>query len=131
MVGIVFGCICGKIGSEGFWNVSILIMIFCIMLFLFFLILYIRIVLNQLIVYVNCVCEWIVRVIINVFGGIELFSVFLEESQYNQEILKDFKNVIIVFICLSFMWWFLGVFLDCDVENVEGDRICYLLSFGI
>lgn len=131
MVGIVFGRICGKIGSEGFWNASTLIMTLCITPFLLLLTLHTRIASNQPIVHANRVCEWTAKATINAFGGIELLSVLLEESQYNQEISKDFKNAIIAFICLSFMWWPLGASLDRDAENVEGDRTCYLLSFGI
>ncbi|XP_022784777.1 uncharacterized protein LOC111325262 [Stylophora pistillata] len=137
MVGIVFGRISGKIESGGFWNASTLIMTLCITPFLLLLTLHTRIASSQPIVHANRVCEWTAKVTINAFGGIELLGVLLEEGQYNQEISKDFKNAIITFTCLSFMWWPLGTLLDRDAEKVgfdfirERDRTLYLLSCGI
>lgn len=48
--------------------------------------------------------EWFFKVLINLFDGIELIVVILNINDCSYGIFRYFKNMFIVFSCISLLW---------------------------
>lgn len=101
LIGIVFDRVGDKIESEGFWNASTLKLTLCITPSLLFLLFYTRIAIKRRAVQVS---EWSFKVLINLLDGIELIAVILDENACSHGISRHFKNTLIAFTCMIFLW---------------------------
>lgn len=138
MIAIVFGRTGDKIESKGFWNASTLKMTLCITPFLLMLIFYTGIASSDRDLHVKQVSEWSVKATINLFDGIELLGVILDENECSHGIPRDFKNAIIAFTCISFLWWPVGMPLDLKAAKrdyqdpgEQCDELLHLVSCAI
>ena len=41
----------------------------------------------------------------NLFNGIELIAVIVDENECSHGISRHFMNTLIAFTCISFLWW--------------------------
>lgn len=101
LIGIVFDRVGDKIEREGFWNASTLKLTLCITPSLLFLLFYTRIAIKRRAVQVS---EWSFKVLINLLDGIELIAVILDENTCSHGISRHFKNTLIAFTCMIFLW---------------------------
>ena len=83
LIGISFGRIGDKVESEGFWNASTLIMTLSITPLLLFMCPGVH------------VSEWSVKALINLFDGIELIAVILDENECSHGISRPLKKTLI------------------------------------
>ena len=119
-IGIVFGRTGSIIGSKGFWNGSTLKLTLCITPLLHFLICHTRIATSD--VHVGQISEWSAKAVINLFDGIELLGVILDENECSHEISMDFKNTLIAFTCISFLWWPISMAFDHEFADQYCDE---------
>jgi len=101
LIGIVFGRVGDKVKSEGFWNACTLKLTLCITPSLLFLLFHTRIAIKRRAVQVS---EWSFKAMINLFDGIELIAVILDENECSHGISRHFKNTLIAFTCMIFLW---------------------------
>jgi len=105
MIGIVFGKTGNKVENQGFWNANTLKMTLCITPLLHFLIRHTGIATTDSHVHVTELSEWSAKAIMNLFDGIELIAVVLDENECSYGISRHFMNTLIAFTCISFLWW--------------------------
>ena len=110
LIGMVFGRTGEKVEKKGFWNGSTLKMTLCITPLLLFLICHTRIATRD--IHGGQISEWSTKALMNLFDGIELVGVILDENECNLGIPKNFKNTLIAFTCISFLWWPIGMAAD-------------------
>lgn len=127
LIGIVFGRLDDKIESEGFWNASTLKLTLSITPLLLFLLCHTRIAMK-------ChFSEWSAKALINLFDGIELIAVILDENECSQGISRHFKNTLIAFSCISLLWSpvDVNVALQPEAANESDYEVFFVLSYFI
>lgn len=137
MIGIVFGRTGDEIVSKGFWNASTLIMTLCLSPLLL-LIIHDETATNYGEDHARRIRELTAITVINLFDGIELLGVILDENECSHGIPKDFKNALIAFTCIRFLWLplplvALGMALDSEghEDPFELDNVCFRLFYAI
>ena len=126
LIGIVFGRTGEEVKRGGFWNGSTLKMTLCITPLLLFLICHTRIATRD--IHGGQISEWSTKALMNLFDGIELVGVILDENECNLGIPKDFKNTLIAFTCISFLWWPIGMAADQDCDEPVLVSFCYSIQ---
>ena len=101
LIGIVFGRLDYKIESEGFWNACTLKLTLCITPLLLLLLCHTKIAIRS---HDGHFSEWSAKAFINLFDGIELIAVILDENECSHGISRHFKNTLIAFTCISVLW---------------------------
>ena len=137
MSGIVFGRTDYRMKSEGFLDPGMLKMTLSITPLLFLLMLHTGIASSEF--YQNKLKEWSVKATINLFDGIDLLGVVLDENDWNHGIPRNFKNTLLAFACISFLWWPLILALDREAceshynyRNFNHNkRGLYVISYGV
>ena len=104
MIGIVFGKTGDKVENKGFWNGNTLKMTLCITPLLHFLTRHTGIAASDRDVHVTQVSEWSAKAMMNLFDGIELIAVILDENECSHGLSRHFINTLIAFTCISFLW---------------------------
>lgn len=131
LIGIVFGRLEDKIGSEGFWNASTLKMTLCITPLLLFLLCHTRTAMSCHDVHFS---EWSFKALINLFDGIELIAAILDINDCSHGISRHFKNTLIAFSCISLLWSVVDVNVtlqpEATTESVY-DVLLKVLSYFI
>ena len=126
LIGIVFGRLDDKIESEGFWNASTLKLTLCITPLLLFLLCHTRIAMKSHHVYFS---EWSAKALINLFDGIDLIAVILDENECSHGISRHFKNTLIAFTFISLLWSPVDVYMalqpEAAIEN--DDEVLFVL----
>ena len=126
LIGIVFGRLDDKIESEGFWNASTLKLTLCITPLLLFLLCHTRIAMKSHHVYFS---EWSAKALINLFDGIDLIAVILDENECSHGISRHFKNTLIAFACINLLWSPVDVYMalqpEAAIEN--DDEVLFVL----
>lgn len=143
MIGIVFGRTGNKVENNGFWNANTLKMTLCITPLLHFLIRHTEIAASNRDIHVTQLSEWSAKTMVNLFDGIELVAVILDENECSHGISRHFMNTLIAFTCISFLWWPIDM-LICeeadddsavhvirDLVQVSFDTICLGLRLGL
>ena len=127
MIGIVFGKTGDKVDIQGFWNANTLKMTLCITPLLHFLIRHTGIVASDRDVHVTQLNEWSAKAMMNLFDGIELIAVILDENECSHGISRHFVNTLIAFTCISFLWWPFDMLIhdpsDDSADNVVLDLV--------
>ncbi|KAL9987045.1 hypothetical protein ACROYT_G001280 [Oculina patagonica] len=129
LTGIAFGRTGDIIKSKGFWNASTLKLTLCITPLLLFLICHTKIASRE--VRVGQISEWSAKALINLFDGIELIAVILDENECSYGIPRDFKNTLIAFTCISFLWWPVGMALDHEAAEQDRDEQVDVFRYSI
>ena len=124
MIGIVFGRTGNKIENKSFWNANTLKMTLWITPLLHFLIRHTEIAASDRDVYVTQLSEWSVKAMMNLFDGIELVAVILDENECSHGISRHFMNTLIAFTCISFLWWPIDM-LIC--EEADDDHAVHVV----
>lgn len=127
LIGIVFGRLDDKIESEGFWNTSTLKMTLCITPLLLFLLCHTRIAMK-------ChFSEWSAKALINLFDGIELIAVILDENECSHGISRHFKNTLIAFTFISLLWSpvDVNVALQPEAANESDYEVFFVIIYFI
>lgn len=123
LIGIVFGRTGDKIESKGFWNANTLKLTLSVTPLLYFLIRHTRIASREHDVHLGKINEVSSKAMMNFFDGIELLAVILDENECSHGIPMHYKNTLIAFTCISFLWWPVGMFTDdkaaCSDESDE------------
>ena len=112
LMGIVFGRTDDKIESKGFLNPSTLRMTLCITPLLLMIV-----VVASSDEYDENVTECLLKAVINLYDGIELLGVILDENECSHGISRHFKNTLIAFACISYLWLPVVVAVDWPVED--------------
>lgn len=130
LIGIVFGRLDDKIESEGFWNASTLKLTLCITPLLLLLLCHTRIATKSHDVRFS---EWSAKALINLFDGIELIAVILDENECSHGISRHFKNTLIAFTCMSLLWSPVDISVALQPEAAAGSdyEVLSLLSYFI
>ena len=132
LIGIVFGRIGDKIESKGFWNASTLKMTLCITPLLHFLIFRTEIATRDRDVHDTQSGELYVKDMLNLFDGIELAAVILDENECSHGIPGDFKNTLLSFTCIGFLWRSVAIMIDNDVScGDDSSTVVYKICFPI
>ena len=126
LIGIVFGRLDDKIESEGFWNASTLKLTLCITPLLLFLLCHTRIAMKSHHVYFS---EWSAKALINLFDGIDLIAVILDENECSHGISRHFKNTLIAFTFISLLWSPVDVYMALQPEAAteNDDEVLFVL----
>ena len=111
-IGIVFGRFGDKITSKGFWNPSTLKVTLCITPLLLLLMFCTKIATNEFTPHSEQVMQYSLKAVINLCDGIELVCVLLDENECSPGISKPYKNTLIAFACLSYLWLPFAMFLE-------------------
>ena len=119
-IGIVFGRLGDKITSKGFWNTSTLKVTLCITPLLLLLMFHTKIATNEFTSHSEKVLKYFVKAAINLCDGIELICVILDENECGHGIPKHYKNTLIAFTCISYLWLPCAMFLE--YEPTFGDE---------
>ena len=130
LIGIVFGRLGDKIESEGFWNACTLKLTLCITPSLLFLLFHTRIAIKRRTVQVS---EWSFKAMINLFDGIELIAVILDENECSHGISRHFKNTLIAFTCMIFLWspFDTSMTLNPEAATDSDDEVVFACSYFI
>lgn len=133
LIGIVFGRIGDKIESEGFWNANTLKMTLYITPLLHFLIFRTEIATTDLNVHDTKSGEEYVKEMLNLFDGIELVAVILDENECSHGIPGDFKNTLLSFTCIGFLWWSIAaVMFESDAAcGDDSTAVVYMICFPV
>ena len=110
LIGIVFDRISDKIQSKGFWNPSTLKITLCITPFLLLLIFHTSIASTEF--NFRQVTECSLKATINLCDGIELLGVILDENECSHGIPKPYKNAVIAFGCIGYLWFSIVMAVD-------------------
>ena len=126
LIGIVFGRLDDKIESEGFWNASTLKLTLCITPLLLFLLCHTRIAMEGHQVHFS---EWSAKALINLFDGIDLIAVILDENECSHGISRHFKNTLIAFTFISLLWSPVDVYMALQPEAAteNDDEVLFVL----
>ena len=130
MIGIVFGLYGDeKFQSEGFWNPSTLKMTLCITPPLLLLIFHTTIASTEF--NFRQVTECSVKATINLYDGIDLLGVLLDENVSTFGISKPFKNPLIAFACISYLLLPVVMAIDYYSFGESRENILWLLYYAI
>ena len=126
LIGIVFGRLDDKIESDGFWNASTLKLTLCVTPLFLFLLCYTRIAMKRHHVHFD---EWSAKALINLFDGIDLIAVILDENECSHGISRHFTNVLIAFTCISLLWSPVDVYmaLQAEAATENDDEVFFVL----
>ncbi|XP_078374400.1 uncharacterized protein LOC144657933 [Oculina patagonica] len=119
LIGIVFGRTGDKIESKGFWNANTLKLTLSVTPLLYFLIRHTRIASRDHDVHLGQINEVSAKAMMNFFDGIELLAVILDENDCSHGIPMHYKNTLIAFTCISFLWWPVGMFIDDEAARID------------
>ena len=129
LIGVVFGRLDDKIESDGFWNASTLKLTLCITPLFLFLLCHTRIAMEGHQVHFS---EWSAKALINLFDGIDLIAVILDENECSHGISRHFKNILIAFTCISLLWSPIDVYMALQPETpTERDDDPFVLIYFI
>ena len=131
LIGIVFGRLDDKIESDqGFWNASTLKLTLCITPLLLLLLCHTKIATKS---HDGHFSEWSAKAFINLFDGIELIAVILDENECSHGISRHFKNTLIAFTCISFLWSpvDISVALQPEAAAESDNGVFFVLSYFI
>lgn len=121
-IGIVFGRVGDKITSyKGSWNPSTLKVTLCITPLLLLFIFRTKIATNEF-THFEQVMQYSLKAAINLCDGIELVCVILDENEYSHGIPKPYKNTLIAFACLSYLWLPFAMFLEYRATVGDDDE---------
>ena len=115
LIGIVFARLDDKIESaQRFWNASTLKLTLGITPLLLLLLCYTKIATRS---HDDHFSEWSAKALINLFDGIELIAVILDENECSYGISKHFKNTLIASTCLSVLWSPVDIYVALQPET--------------
>lgn len=98
---ITFRLVENKLDKDAFLGPNVLKMILCISPLVLPLLLNTATDCNE---YRVLVSKLSLQITLDLFDGIEMLEVLMEESEVDQEIPDSFENAIIVFVCISFLF---------------------------
>ena len=125
MIGIVFGRIGNKVGNNGFWNATTLKMTLCITPLLHILIRHTEKAASDRDVRVTQLSQWSAKAMMNLFDGIELVAVILDENEHSHGISRHFMNTLIAFTCISFLWWPIDMLI---YQEADDDSVAHVVN---
>ena len=120
-IGIVFGRVGDKITSNRFWNPSTLKVTLGITPLLLLLTFHTKIATNEFTSHSEKLLQYSVKAVINLCDGIELVCVILDENEFSHGIPKHYKNTLIAFTCISYLWLPCAMFLEYVVTLGDTD----------
>jgi len=103
LIGIIFGerdTIENKLDKEAFFGPNILKMTLCLSPVLLLLLLSTG---TDSISYRELIWMLSLRIALDLFDGVEMLEVILEENELSHNIPRDFEQAIIAFVCISFL----------------------------
>lgn len=133
-IGIVFGRIDDKITSKGFWNPITLKVVLSITPLLLILTFHTKVATSKFTDF-RRVIKCSVKGVINSCDGIELICVTLNESVCNYGIPKPYKNTLVAFACLNYLWLPFAMAIEyygsCETRDEVLKRLPYYGIQGI
>lgn len=102
-VGIIFGGnepIEEKLDTEHFFGPNVLKMTLCLIPLILLLLLSTGI---DSIVYRELIWMLSLRIALDLFDGVEMLEIIIEENQLCHEVPREFENAILAFVCISFL----------------------------
>ena len=103
LIGIIFGGsepIEEKLDKEKFFGPNILKMTLCLSPFILLLLLSTG---TDSIAYRELIWMLSLRIALDLFDGVEMLDVIIEESEVNNDIPDEFEKAILAFVCISFL----------------------------
>ena len=103
LIGIIFGGsepIEEKLDKEQFFGPNVLKMTLCLSPFILLLLLSTG---TDSIIYRDLVWMLSLRIALDLFDGVEMLDIIIEESEVNDEISDSFEKAILAFVCISFL----------------------------
>ena len=103
LIGIIFGGsdpIEENLDKEKFFGPNILKMTLCLSPFILLLLLSTG---TDSIAYRELIWMLSLRIALDLFDGVEMLDVIIEESEVNNDISDDFEKAILAFVCISFL----------------------------
>lgn len=103
LIGVIFGGsepIEEKLDKEKFFGPNVLKMTLCLSPFILLLLLSSG---TDSIAYRELIWMLSLRVALDLFDGVEMLDVIIEESEVNNEISDSFEKAILAFVCISFL----------------------------
>jgi len=103
LIGVIFGGsepIEEKLDKEKFFGPNVLKMTLCLSPFILLLLLSTG---TDSIAYRELIWMLSLRIALDLFDGVEMLDVIIEESEVNNEISDSFEKAILAFVCISFL----------------------------